>query len=144
MDFERLWQAYPESSSPCSDGSGAPNFENQCAIRVGLALVNGGIDTTTFHGAKCWYHRNLKHFLRGEELAAWMQLEPDIFGRVEIRRRATPDHYTGRKGIIFCRNFWGPGNQGDHIDLWDGERMKSGSVNYISRSDEVWFWTANR
>ena len=29
----------------------------------------------------------------------------------------------GRNGIVFFQNYWGPGHQGDHIDLWNGSRL---------------------
>jgi hypothetical protein len=48
--------------------------------------------------------------------------------------------YTGRSGIVFFQDFWGTGNQGDHIDLWDGTTVRTGARDYFSRSREVWFW----
>jgi hypothetical protein len=48
--------------------------------------------------------------------------------------------YLGRTGIVMLRNFWGPHHQGDHIDLWNGEELAHGELNYFSRSEEVWFW----
>jgi hypothetical protein len=45
-----------------------------------------------------------------------------------------------KKGIIFCQNFWGRGEQGDHIDVWDGLNMACGQRNYYGRSKQVWFW----
>ena len=44
-------------------------------------------------------------------------------------------------GIVACRNFWGQGNQGDHIDVWDGAQMAHGDPSYMDRSEEVVFWT---
>jgi hypothetical protein len=38
------------------------------------------------------------------------------------------------------RNFWGTGNQGDHIDLWNGEEIAHGTLDFFIRSEEVWFW----
>ena len=37
-------------------------------------------------------------------------------------------------------NFWGPGNQGDHIDLWNGSSQAYGTDEYFYRAQEVWFW----
>ena len=45
-----------------------------------------------------------------------------------------------KTGIVFFRNSWGRGNQGDHIDLWDGSRVRKGGLDYFERSQEVWFW----
>lgn len=69
-----------------------------------------------------------------------MRRRPDIFGPVVIRRNADETTFLGRHGLMFCRNFWGPGNQGDHIDLWNRDHLKSGDSSYIIRSEEVWFW----
>src|SRR5690349_2878780 len=63
-----------------------------------------------------------------------------IFGRVVITPKADEATFLGRRGLIFCRNFWGPGNQGDHIDLWNKGHMKTGYPSYIARSEETWFW----
>ena len=140
MDFDKLWKAYPNDHDPCRAADGTPNFPNQCAIRLGLALIDGGVDLSRFSGAGCWFGHGGKHVLRGEELSDWMRKHPAIFGRCEIRTGVDESVYQGRRGIIFCRNFWGPGNQGDHMDLWNRSYMKTGNPGYISRSSEVWFW----
>lgn len=61
-------------------------------------------------------------------------------GAVEIRRQVTAADYMGRTGLVFFRNFWGEGNQGDHIDLWDGDELRAGAPDYFERSEQVWFW----
>lgn len=140
MDFDRLWAAYPTEYAPCVPSDGSIPFANQCAIRFGIALGDGGVDLRTFPGVRCWHGHGGKHLLRGEELAAWMKSKPSMFGRAEIRTGSDESTYYGRRGLIFCRNFWGEGNQGDHIDLWNRDRMAGGSPGYIARSQEVWFW----
>lgn len=141
LDFDRLWAAYPTESSPC-ETDGDPNFENQCAIRMGLALQDGGFPLDAFTGARCWHGHGRRHTLRAEELAAWLRSRPGEFGRATVHRRVDANRFIGRRGIIFCRNFWGPGNQGDHIDLWKRSIMRTGDSSYIARSQEVWFWDA--
>ncbi|NEJ82113.1 hypothetical protein GR268_36650 [Rhizobium leguminosarum] len=140
MDFDLLWNSYPQDYSPCRLANGDPGFANQCAIRFGLALINGGIDVSRFDGACCWHGHGSQHLLRGEEIADFMKRHPAIFGKVVIRAKADETTFVGRRGIIFCRNFWGPGNQGDHIDLWNRNHMKTGDPGYIGRSEETWFW----
>ncbi len=49
--------------------------------------------------------------------------------------------FAGKSGIVVCRNFWGTGNQGDHIDLWDGETLAHGAADYFNKSQEIWFWS---
>jgi hypothetical protein len=76
----------------------------------------------------------------------WLNEVADFVGQAEIARRGkhgskvSLQPYRGRQAIVMFRNFWGPGNQGDHIDLWDGVRMTHGDPGYFSRSQEVWFW----
>jgi hypothetical protein len=140
LDFDRLWNAYPNDPAPCQT-DGSANFPNQCAIRFGLALIDGGVNMSKYKGVHCWFAgHGARHLLRGEELAAFMRRYPAVFGQVEIKKNVNADAYHGRKGLIFCRNFWGPGNQGDHIDLWKLNMMRSGAPAYIERSEEVWFW----
>ena len=41
LSFKKLWSAYPDEA-PCNE-----HFSNQCAIKVGSALAQNGVDTTT-------------------------------------------------------------------------------------------------
>jgi hypothetical protein len=78
-------------------------------------------------------------------LVKWL-LSPHSFLRsVDIAessggRQRTYNAYMGMKGVVFFKNFWGPGNQGDHIDLWSGYRLAGGEDDYFQRSQEIWFW----
>jgi len=60
---------------------------------------------------------------------------------------------TGFRGIIFFQNYWGTGNQGDHIDLWNGTRLthwsswariqlhiSGGSWSDYRKAEAIWFW----
>ena len=47
---------------------------------------------------------------------------------------------SGDAFLIFLLNFWGAGNQGDHIDLWNGTKMTRGAPEYFTAAQEVWFW----
>jgi hypothetical protein len=140
VDFDRLWNAYPQDYYPCRPANDDPSFANQCAIRFGLALIDGGVNASSFLGTRCWHGHSGRHLLRGEEIAAWMRSKPAVFGPVVIVPNANETTFLGRRGLMFCRNFWGPGNQGDHIDLWNKNHMKTGNPDYISRSEETWFW----
>jgi hypothetical protein len=141
IDFTELWNSYPSDYSPCRIADGQSAFDNQCAIRVGIALVDGGVNLSSYTGVRCWHGHGGKHILRGEELVQWLNAKPDLFGDAEVRSGTDESYYFGRRGIIFCQNFWGAGNQGDHIDLWNLNEMHSGSWDYIRRSERVHFWT---
>ncbi len=45
LDFAKLWSAYPSDYNPCQT-NGSSNFPNQCAIRFGMALIDGGVNVS--------------------------------------------------------------------------------------------------
>ena len=158
LGFGRLWDNHPNIShnemQPCRRPDEVPNFGNQCAIRMGVCLSLSDL-LKNYNGVQCWFgHRGQGHTLRARELAAWLRKNKSKFGEVEIRKNVTFNDYTNRTGIVYCQNFWGENNQGDHVDLWDGTgrfmasgsfawegpAMASGGLDYIERSEEVWFW----
>jgi hypothetical protein len=144
LNFEQLWAAHPANNgieAPCSNLDGVANFENQCAIKMGLMLQDAGVDFSTYPKSKCcWFGHDAKHVLRAEELAAWLKNRPAIFGTVKKLKHTSSDAFLGKTGIVMCRNFWGKGMQGDHIDLWNGAEFADGEIDYFERSQEVWFW----
>lgn len=144
LDFQKLWLWHPANTgviNPCTT-NGDVNFENQCAVRMGVCLFNAGVQTNDFDGAKCYpgHGHDQSHILRAEELAKWMKLKPLVFGEVDIKKSVSSAEYDDKTGIIFLLNFWGRGNQGDHIDLWDGKKMTRGAPEYFTRAQEAWFW----
>ncbi len=158
LGFGRLWNNHPNISNnemqPCRRPDGVANFGNQCAIRMGTCLAQSEL-LKNYDGAECWFgHAGQGHSLRARELATWLRNHAATFGVVEIKSEVRWQDYVNRTGIIFCENFWGEGNQGDHIDLWDGTgefmgggafswegpAMASGGLDYIERSERVWFW----
>ncbi len=144
IKFEQLWAAHPAHNfveSPCCDNSGTPHFENQCSIKMGVTLQHAGVDFSSYPKSKCcWFGHSEKHALRAEELAAWLKNRPDVFGKVVRTKHTSADAFSGKQGIVLCRNFWGKGMQGDHLDLWNGEEFADGEPDYFERSQEVWFW----
>jgi hypothetical protein len=156
--FETLWDHHPCNNGekyPCKDKSGKPVFENQCAIRMGVCLERSGVSTKDFTGQRCWHGHNAGHIIRAEELANWLQFNKHQFGSLNIFKsdkayREALGHIKLKRGIIFFRNFWGPGSQGDHIDLWNRlyttRELQSiigaliPSLSGYGRSQEVWFW----
>jgi len=159
LDFKTLWNNHPTISDgerfPCQRPSGVTNFSNQCAIRLGISLQKSDL-LRGYDGATCWHgHRGQGHTLRARELAKWMKKNRSRFGHCKRSRKVQWQDYQGKHGIIFCENFWGQNNTGDHIDLWDGTgkfmresddfhwegpALASGGLDYIERSERVWFW----
>ncbi len=131
INFSSLWNNHPGiGSSPC-------NFENQCAIRMGIALEKSGVDLKSYTGVRCWYGHSPKHILRAQELANWMKNKTDLFGDRKIYEKKTSDDFEGKQGVVFIMDGWGPT---DHIDVWNGYQLKGGYIDYMNRGVEIWFW----
>jgi Type VI secretion system (T6SS), amidase effector protein 4 len=150
--FATLWANHPvhetpPNINPCKQKDGTSAFANQCTIRLGVCFTRSGISLATYPGAFCWHGHGRKHPLRVEEMTNWLSSgDAEFVGPAETSRRdaagrqKTHADYAGRTGIVGFRNFWGSGNQGDHIDLWNGTRIARGDNDYFERSEEIWFW----
>lgn len=140
--FEELWQNHPTTrgnNAPCQTG-GTSNFDNQCAIRMGVALGRSGISLSGYDGAYCWHGHGQDHILRVEELIDWLQRQNTALGTPTVHRSVTSANFANKVGVVAFINFYGTGNQGDHIDLWDGTIVRRGDVDYFRRSERVVFW----
>jgi hypothetical protein len=102
---------------------------------------------------KCWFAGHVDHTLRAHELVRWLshpgQLGPPTkytiqqYGAKPKPGEAALAGVDGKKGLVYFMHFWGTGNQGDHIDLWDGMKGKTLALDYFTRSEQVWFWELN-
>ena len=149
--FDQFWNNHPALQStpviePCAT-RGASNHANQCVIRLGVSMTASGVSLTSYKGVFCWSGHGKTHPLRVEEMKLWLNSNDapfvpyaEISKRDRTRRQNTSHAYVGRRGIVACLNFWGRGNQGDHVDLWDGTTMAHGGLDYFERSQEIWFW----
>ncbi len=168
--FKKLWESHPQvigTDNPCTT-NGKLNFSDQCAIRVGSALAEIGVNTSILPGVRhCWHHNKSKgHTLAAEELANGLKRFP-ISG-IKKLEKIEPSEFKsklwGRKVIIFFKDYWQRTNNGkkeafrnrsgDHIDLWDGFKLahpRSIIQMYVrigsfglgsdhSQSKEIWFW----
>lgn len=136
LSTQQLWNSHPYPNSPCDAGL----FPNQCAIRMGVALKGAGANLSSFVGAKCWKGHMPGHVLRAQELANWLCTQVLLVGTVKKYKGVTSANFTGKKGIVFIKDGWGPT---DHVDVWNGAQMKGGSPDYFARGKEVWFWELN-
>lgn len=149
--FQKLWEAHPTGEHPCST-SGKSNFENQCAIRMGVAFSKAGISMKTWGIRHCWQHAASDgHTLAAEEMAKALATRAIVPGMSKVEKfkgREWKQRMKGRRGIFFCKDFYGTPRVGDHIDLWNGWRLTSAySVvslysSFGSRYEDgqVWFW----
>lgn len=134
--FSELWAGYPDSKPYIDVNSGKvpSGYENQCAIKVSVALHAAGVPLTTFDGAAVTVNRT-RAAVRAQELAAWLR-------RAQIPGLpAVPESIAGadwqtkihrRTGIIFFADYWlRPGEKtpsGDHVDLWNGSRLTASGL----------------
>lgn len=144
VSFNSLWSRHPSNlgnDAPCST-NGKSNFDNQCAIRMGVCLFSAGISLSSFRGDRCYpgHKHNQSHILRVLDLVEWFKIMPQTFGKAIEDKNPTSAKYKGRQGIVYFENFWGNNNQGDHIDLWDGSLVAKGDASFFDRSERILFW----
>lgn len=121
--FTMLWASHPNvrGEAPLLDKS---TYENQCAINLYAALQRSGVNVHTFPGQLSWQKDKPRYAIRAQEMANWLASpasgmpKPQKFSGAEVFSKLK-----GKTGIIFFQNYWGPGDQGDHIDLWNGFRL---------------------
>lgn len=142
VTFAKLWESYP-SGHPYVDpktGRPPPGFDNQCAIKVSVAIHGAGIEMKSFSGANIKMN-GLKTAIVAEQLAAWLKLQP-FCGLPTAPENVTgkdwQDQIRGRTGIVFFANYWKrPGETtrptGDHIDLWNKTRLTPNAPNFVRR-----------
>lgn len=136
LTTQKLWDNHPYPDSPCDQSL----FQNQCAIRMGVALNAAGLSTASFPGAKCYANlkHSPKHVLRAQQLADWLVTQTISVGTVKkYGNKMTSADFLGKKGIVFIRDGWGAT---DHIDVWNGSALKGGTPDYFARGKEIWFW----
>ncbi len=141
LTFQMLWESHPTiagDANPCST-KGKPNFPDQCAIRMGVALTACGVQTTKLPGVRhCWQHNKSQgHVLSAEELAVGLssQTIAGLSKKNEISTEEFSAELKGKTGIIFFKDYWQRtvngkketfrNRSGDHIDLWNGHQITS-------------------
>ena len=135
LHFFELWNAYPNKKPYLDQKTGEvpQGYDNQCAIKVSLALHGAGFDLADFRGANVFV-RHVKAAVRAEELARWLKFQqieglslPESIAGDDWQKRIK-----GRTGILFFADYWlRPGEKtpsGDHIDLWNGQRMTASGL----------------
>ncbi|MEM8626432.1 MAG: T6SS effector amidase Tae4 family protein [Pseudomonadota bacterium] len=162
--FNDVWNNHPTNLSdqlPCRRANGFPTWSNQCAVRLGIALREAGVEPSKLAGPiLCGQHPlSEMHFIRAQELA-------NRIGSASIAGIGPTEKLTGndaadfsnqlfgRKGLIFMRDYWTRTGErspsGDHIDAWNGYRSTaSWLMEYFSwlgyhggydKARAIWFW----
>jgi hypothetical protein len=155
LRFQKLWRNHPTISGN-DDLLDHSTYPNQCAVKMHACPERSGISLISFRGVRSWQKEKTRYAIRAQELANWLA-RPDILPSIRVNKFGGKEAFEiidGRKGIIFFKNYWGPGHQGDHIDLWNGNRLtdwKSWARIHLNiswegiwsdyrNSDAVWFW----
>lgn len=164
--FKTLWDNFPEDKDAIKgkcfnkQASGNAPFDNYCSILMSECFIRAGISLESCTGVKCWSHQGKKHIIRAQQFAECLSASPPKgFGKKEIIK---PGEFqkmlNGRTGVIFFKDYWTRGNEsfqnrsGDHIDLWNKNRITGSSMWYrsiieflgfvsdLNKSKSVWFW----
>jgi hypothetical protein len=164
--FKTLWNNYPDKrllSSKCfnKQKDSSKPFSDYCAIMLSECLIKSGISISAYKGNKCWSHSvGLKHILLAEDLANGLKASPprDFKKMIEVNPKTFQKDLADKTGIIFFKDYWPRGNEseqtrsGDHIDLWDKDKITSssmffrsvyefvGTLSDLNRSRKIWFW----
>lgn len=141
ITFSELWTNYP-IGNPYDN----PDYENQCAIRMSVALHRVGIEMKSF-SQKLVHPMNgdkIGRILldgkptatRADEMGQWLKLQP--FAGLQKPEDITGSDWQarikGRTGIIQFSRYWTRSGEdaanasGGHIDLWNGSRLTISSA----------------
>jgi hypothetical protein len=130
VKFSKLWDAYP-SDKPYVDAKGnvPKGYENQCAIKVSVALHGVGVELKGFTGAQVTI-KGKRAAIRAQEMPGWLSkaIIPGIANPPrDITGSDWQDKARNLTGIVYFENYWLREGEktpsGDHIDLWNGSRL---------------------
>lgn len=137
LTFDVLWNNYP-SQDPCvNPRTQNKAYDNQCAIRVGMALEKSGISFASFKGPRCEFGaRGNGMVLRAQELANWLKTKPFVEcpKPLQFSGKGFQRNLAARRGIVFFQDYWFREGEksptGDHIDLWNMDRLTPSWQNF--------------
>lgn len=142
VTFAELWKFYPDGHPYVDPKTGEPpkGYENQCAIKVSVAIHGAGVEMKSFRGAAVKMN-GLTTAIAATQLAGWLALQP-FCGLPREPENVTgqewKDKVRGRTGIIYFENYWKRAGEtstatGDHIDLWNKSRLTPNAANNMRR-----------
>lgn len=141
VTFAKLWESYPSGHPYLNPATGKPppGYENQCAIKVSMAIHGAGIEMKSFRGAAVKVNR-LPAASLAVQLAAWLKLQPFCGLPMQPENVTGPNwqgKIRGRTGIVYFENYWRRAGEtriatGDHIDLWNGSRLTATGWSFFS------------
>lgn len=111
----------------------------------------------TFTRTLSWQKDRPKHAIRAQVMADWLARPGILQGSVKkFSGKEAFENMAAKTGIVFFQNYWGPSEQGNHIDLWNGFRLTDwtswiriqaginipGVWSDYKKAKSVWFWVA--
>jgi hypothetical protein len=142
VKFAKLWDSYP-GGHPYVDaktGKPPPGYENQCAIKVSIAIHSVGVEMKSFRGAAVKMN-GLTTAVGAAQLADWLKVQP-FCGLPMWPEKATgadwQDKIRDKTGIVYFADYWARRGEsavrptGDHIDLWNGSRLTASGMSFFS------------
>jgi Type VI secretion system (T6SS), amidase effector protein 4 len=162
--MQRAYDDYATDRRPCRTTIEGNPVENQCAVRMSIALERCGFDLAGFgrlrdhndprriHRGRATCQVDVPHVLAADELHRFLDatlgFSDDYRGRQLAGAKAA---LQGRFGIIYFNNCFQRsgqvGRRGDHIDLWDGAEtynQKQGGSTGPEGTDARMFSNADR
>lgn len=154
VSFPELWRNHPKVKGDAPVLNQAL-YPNQCAINMFAALVRSGFRVESFQGTLSWEKGKPKYAIRAQEVADWLARPGVINSRLEkYSGKEAFDRMDTKSGIVFFQHYWGPSEQGNHIDLWNGSRLTDwrswlqirahlsipGILSDYRKAKSVWFW----
>jgi hypothetical protein len=144
VTFSQLWESYPSGHPYVDQKTGKPpeGYDNQCAIKVSVAIHGAGVEMKSFKGATVALNER-RAAIVATQLAAWLKLQP-FCGLPKQPENVTgknwQDKIKGRTGIVYFEDYWGRSPKekaantpsGDHIDLWNGSRLTATGLSFFS------------
>lgn len=172
LKFSTLWGNYPsydiKHSGSFEGVQKNDGYGNHCAINVSEALLISDIQIKSVsRSQKCYGSctKNNSHVVAAQNLANWLNKIP--FAGCPKAKKLTgktfETYISGKTGIVFFKDYWqrkgeeGEKRTGDHIDLWDNNKLASigfirtfarlgldisidGIWSDFTKSTEVLFW----
>jgi hypothetical protein len=154
--FATLWANHPNIKGDDALLDKAV-YTDQCAINVSAAFIRSAVSMDSFRGVRSWQKDAPQYAIRAQELANWLDTAASSLTIGKSEKYTGKDGFekiANRTGIIFIQNYWGPGRQGDHIDLWNGSRLTDrlswfrvhmglaweGVITDMKKAEGIWFW----
>jgi hypothetical protein len=158
--LDRAYGDYRTDSAPCK----APGIDDQCAVRLSVALWRCGLGLQGFRD-QGRVHRNwprchlaVAHVVGAQELAQYLAEALGVPQRFNASEAvAARNALAGQRGIVFFKNCFRSGGRGgpktgDHIDIFNGKDYfnellhvsagggTSASTDLFGTAEQVWFF----